>query len=141
MKRISVLLADEHRTVREELRTLLEDEEDIEVVGEAENGRQAVELAQQLHPAVVVLDIAMPLLNGLEATRKILNTLPLTKVLILSAHKDDANVEQAVEVGAAGYLLKQFSPRLLSNAIWDVQEGYRFFCPPLPRVSGARPVI
>jgi DNA-binding NarL/FixJ family response regulator len=135
MKRISVLLADDHATVRAGLRTLLEGEEDIEVIGEAENGRQAVELTQKLRPAVVVLDIAM---NALEAARTILKTLPLTKVLILSAHNDDAYVKQAAEVGAAGYLLKQFSPRLLSNAIWDVQEGGRFFFPSIAKRLSAR---
>jgi DNA-binding NarL/FixJ family response regulator len=139
MKRISVLLADDHAMVREGLRTLLEDEDDIEVVGEAENGRQAVELTQKLHPAVVVLDIALPQLNGLEATRIILHALPLTKVLILSTHSDDACVEQAAESGAAGYLLKQFFPRLLPSAIWDVQEGCGFFFPSIAKRLRARP--
>jgi DNA-binding NarL/FixJ family response regulator len=128
MKHISVLLVDDHAVVREGLRTLLKDEGDIEVVGEAKNGRQAVELTRKLRPAVVVMDIAMPVLNGLEATRMILNTLPRTKVIILSAHNDDAYVEQATELGAAGYLLKQ-SPCLLPNAVRDVQQGRTCFCP------------
>ena len=135
MKRVSVLLADDHAVFREGLRTLLEAEGDIEVVGEARNGRQAVELTQKLRPAVVVMDIAMPLLNGLEATRMILSTLPLTKVLILSAHGDAAYVERATELGAAGYLLKQSSTGLLPNAVRDVQKGRTFFCP----FNGKRP--
>ena len=113
---------------------MLKAEGDIEVVGEAKNGRQAVELTQKLRPAVVVMDIAMPLLNGLEATRMILNTLPRTKVLILSAHGDDAYVERAIELGAAGYLLKQSCSCLLPNAIRDVQGGCMFLCP-----SNAKP--
>jgi len=93
MKRITVLLAEDHMIVREGLRLLLEHEGDIEVVGEAQTGRQAVQLARKLRPAVVVMDIAMPLLNGLEATRQILKAVPATRVIILSAHSDDAYVE------------------------------------------------
>ena len=93
-ERITVLLAEDHTIVREGLRTLLEAERDIEVVGEAATGRQAVALDKKLCPAVVVLDIAMPLLNGLEATGQIRRTVPDTKVLILSAHSDDAHSDQ-----------------------------------------------
>src|SRR5579863_4900505 len=109
MTRITVLLAEDHRVVREGFRSLLEHEPDIEVVGEAENGRQAMQLTRKLRPAVVVMDIAMPLLNGLEATRQIRKDFPETKVLILSAHSDDAYVEQVSRLGAAGFLLKQSS--------------------------------
>ena len=129
MKRISVLLADDYAIVGDGLRPLLEAEEGIEVGGEAKNGRQAVELIQKLRPAMVLMDIAMPVLNGLEATRIILKTLPRTKVLILSAHSDDAYVQQATELGAAGYLLKQSSPRLLPKAVGDAQKGWMVFCP------------
>jgi DNA-binding NarL/FixJ family response regulator len=128
MKRVSVLLADDHALFREGIRKLLEVEGDIDVVGEAKNGRQAVELTRKLRPAVVLMDIAMPLLNGLDATRMILTSLPLTKVLILSAHGDAAYIERAVEIGAAGYLLKQSSTNLWANAIRDVQSGCMFFC-------------
>src|SRR5579863_5060532 len=109
MTRITVLLAEDHRVVRQGFRSLLANEADVEVVGEAETGRQAVQLTQKLRPAVVVMDIAMPLLNGLEATRQIRKSFPDTKVLILSAHSDDAYIEQAALVGAAGFLLKQTS--------------------------------
>ncbi len=105
-KRITVLLAEDHTVVREGLRTLLEAEGDIKVVGEAATGRQAVALARRFRPAVVVMDLAMPVLNGLEATRQILKSLPGTRVLILSAHSDDAYVEQVTALGAAGYLIK-----------------------------------
>ena len=129
MKRITVLLAEDHTVVREGLRALLEKEADITVVGEAETGRQAVELALSLRPAVVVMDIAMPLLNGLEATRQVLHALPATKVLILSAHGDDEYVQQVTAAGALGYLIKQSSARLLSRAIREVQKGNTFFSP------------
>ncbi len=106
-KRITVLIAEDHQIVREGLRTLLRAEADLEVVGEAGSGRQAVELAIQLHPAVVVMEIAMPQLNGMEATRQILKAAPATRVLILSAHSDDSCVEKVIALGAAGYLIKR----------------------------------
>jgi len=127
MKRITVLLAEDHQIVREGFRSLLEHDRDIEVVGEAETGRQAVQLTRKLRPSLVVMDIAMPLLNGLEATRQIRKELPDTKVLILSAHSDDAYVEQAAAVGAAGFLLKQSSSNELATAIRKVHEGKTFF--------------
>jgi DNA-binding NarL/FixJ family response regulator len=133
VKRITVLLADDHTVVREGLRTLLEAEGDIEVVGEAATGREAVELARKLHPTVVVMDIAMPLLNGLEATRQIRKALPETRILILSAHSDDAYVDQVMELGAAGYLIKQTSARVLSQAVREVQQGKTFLCPAIAR--------
>src|SRR5213592_49819 len=102
MKPITVLLAEDHLMVREGFRALLEHERDIEVIGEAETGRQAVQLTRKLRPEVVVMDITMPLLNGLEATRQIRKIFPATKVLVLSAHNDDAYVEQVMALGAAG---------------------------------------
>jgi DNA-binding NarL/FixJ family response regulator len=129
MKRITVLLADDHMVVREGFRKLLEAEDDLEVVGEAQTGRQAVELTRKLRPAVVVMDIAMPLLNGLEATRQIRKAFPGTKVVILSAHNDDAYIDQAVAIGAVGFLLKQTSSHNLSEAIREVQKGNTFFSP------------
>jgi DNA-binding NarL/FixJ family response regulator len=133
VKRITVLLADDHTVVREGLRTLLEAEGDIEVVGEAATGREAVELARKLHPTVVVMDIAMPLLNGLEATRQIRKVLPETRILILSAHSDDAYVDQVMQLGASGYLIKQTSARVLSQAVREVQKGNTFFSPTIAR--------
>jgi DNA-binding NarL/FixJ family response regulator len=132
-RRITVLLAEDHTVVREGLRTLLEAEGDIEVIGEAATGRQAVTLARKLHPAVVVMDIAMPLLNGLEATRQIRKAVPDSRVLILSAHQDDAYVEQVMALGARGYLLKQASAHVLSTAVREVQKGNTFFSPTVAR--------
>src|ERR1043165_207311 len=126
MKRITVLLVEDHAIVREGFRSLLKRERDIEVVGEAETGRRAVQLTGKLHPAVVVMDIAMPLLNGLEATRQIRKNFPDTKVLILSAHSDDAYVEQVAVLGATGFLLKQTSSGVLANAIREVHKGHTF---------------
>jgi DNA-binding NarL/FixJ family response regulator len=129
MKRITVLLAEDHTIVREGLRALLEGESDIKVVGEAQTGHQAVQLTKRLRPAVVVMDIAMPLLNGLEATQRILKAVPATRVLILSAHGDDEYIRQVVMLGAAGYLIKQTSANFLSRAIREVQKGNTFFSP------------
>jgi len=129
MKRITVLLAEDHTVVREGFRKLLELEDDFEVVGEAENGRQAVAMVKKLHPAVVLMDIAMPVLNGLEATRQILKAVPGTRILILTAHNDGAYVKAAMESGAVGFLLKQASARVLSEGIREVNKGHTFFGP------------
>jgi DNA-binding NarL/FixJ family response regulator len=129
IKPITVLLAEDHQIVREGFRSLLKHERDIEVIGEAETGRQAVQMIRKLRPAVVVMDIAMPLLNGLEATRQIRKDLPNTKVLILSAHSDDAYVEQVAALGAAGFLLKQTSSHELATAIREVQKGNTYYSP------------
>jgi DNA-binding NarL/FixJ family response regulator len=133
MKQITVLLAEDHTIVREGFRKMLELEDDLEVVGEAQEGRQAVILAKKLRPDVVLMDIAMPLLNGLEATRQVLKALPATKVLMLSAHNDDAYVKNATEAGAVGFLLKQTSAHDVCLAIREVQKGKTFFSASIAR--------
>ena len=133
MKRITVLLAEDHTIVREGFRKMLELEADLEVVGEAEDGRQAVALVKKLRPAVVLMDIAMPLLNGLEATRQVIKLLPHTRVLMLSAHSDDAYVTNATESGAVGFLLKQTSAHEVCRAIREVSQGKTFFSPSISR--------
>src|SRR5580765_4496575 len=127
MKRITVLLAEDHTVVREGFRKMLEMEDDLVVIGEAQTGREAVALVKKLRPAVVLMDIAMPLLNGLEATRQVLKAVPATKVLMLSAHNDDAYVKSATESGAVGFLLKQTSAQDVCRAIREVQQGKTFF--------------
>ena len=124
---ISVLLADDHTMVREGFRRLLETEKDIQVVGEAQDGRRAVSLVAKLQPDVVLMDIAMPLLNGLEATAQILKAAPATRVIMLSAHSDDAYVNKAIESGARGFLLKQTSAEELCQAVRDVHHGKKHF--------------
>ena len=133
MKQITVLLADDHTIVREGFRKMLELETDIAVVGEAEDGRRAIALVKKLRPTVVLMDIAMPLLNGLEATRQILKDLPATRVLVLSAHSDDAYVKSATESGAVGFLLKQASAHEVCRAIREVEKGHTFFSPSIAR--------
>jgi len=127
MKRITVLLAEDHTIVREGFRKMLELETDLEVAGEAKDGRQAVALVKKLRPAVVLMDIAMPLLNGLEATRQILKAVPGTRMLILSAHNDDAYINKAIESGAKGFLLKQTSSHEVCRAIREIHQGKTFF--------------
>ena len=129
VKQITVLLAEDHTVVREGLRKILELEDDFAVVGEAEDGRQAVALVKKLRPAVVVMDIAMPLLNGLAATRQILKAVPGARILILTAHSDDAYIKVATESGAVGFLLKQASALDLSEGIREVNKGHVFFGP------------
>ena len=133
MNRITVLLADDHAVVREGFRKMLEFENDMEVVGEAQDGRKAVALIEKLRPNVVLMDIAMPLLNGLEATRQVLKAQPATRVLILSAHNDDAYVNNATESGAMGFLLKQTSANNVCRAIREVHAGKKFFTPSVSR--------
>ena len=115
--------------VREGFRKMLELEGNFAVAGEAQDGRRAVALAKKFRPQVVLMDIAMPQLNGLEATRQILKELPATKVIMLSAHSDDAYVTNAIESGAVGFLLKQTSAHDVCRAILEVHQGKTFFSP------------
>ena len=124
---ITVLLAEDHAAYRKSLKLLVESDGDIDVVGEAKNGLEAVRLNKSLQPDVIVMDIAMPLLNGLQATRQILATSPATKVLILSSHSDPEYIEQSMAFGASGYLLKQSSADVLAQAIREVLMGKAYF--------------
>ena len=136
MKPITVVLAEDHAIVREGLRALLELGGGFDVVGEASDGRRAVELAAQLRPAVVVMDIAMPLLNGFEATRQILLAAPETRVLVLSAHSDDEYIERMATVGAAGYVVKQNSGQVLVRAVREIASGRAYFSPSILKRLG-----
>jgi DNA-binding NarL/FixJ family response regulator len=133
MKRITVLLAEDHMIVREGFRILLNSEGDLELIGEAQTGRQAVKMAVELRPDVVVMDVAMPQLNGLEATRQIRKAVPDARIIMLSAHSDDAYVEQAIAMGAAGYLFKQTSAHALAEAIREVHKGGTYFSPSIAK--------
>ena len=129
-----ILLADDHTIVRQGLRKILEENRDWQVVGEAGNGREAVRLALELQPEVAILDIGMPLLNGIEAARQIARRLPDTKILILSMHADEAYIIQALEAGAKGYLLKDTADADLLGAVTAVIRGKSFFSPAVARV-------
>ncbi len=127
--KIKVLLVDDHRVVREGLRSLLNANDDMEVVGEAETGRRGVRLARELQPDVVVMDVAMPQLNGVEATRQIIRDAPAAKVLVLSSYSDDERISELVERGITGYLVKQSAAGELVKAIREVMKGNPFFSP------------
>jgi DNA-binding NarL/FixJ family response regulator len=133
MQKIKIVVVDDHNVVRQGLRALLAAEPDIDIVGEADTGRQAVVLAKKLQPDVVVMDIAMPSLNGLEATRQITDQAPGTKVLILSTYSDDDYVQQLLEAGAAGYLIKQTAANDLLKAIREAHKGNAFFSPTISK--------
>src|SRR5215510_9443740 len=133
MEKIKVLLVDDHTVVRQGLRVLLEAEQDIAIVAEADTGRLAVQLTRKHLPDVVVMDIAMPNLNGLEATRQILKEMPNAKVLVLSSYGDDEYVHQMTEAGAAGYLLKQTAATDLIKAIREARKGNAFFSPSISK--------
>ena len=128
MKRIRVLLADDHGVVRKGLRMQLQDEQ-FEIVGEAANGREAVQLAEAENPDVIVMDIAMPGLTGIEATAQIVRRNPRTGVVIFSMHADDVYVSRALSAGAKGYLLKDGDDMDLTRAVQAAAEGKPFFSP------------
>lgn len=123
MKQILVLIVEDHTMVREGIRMTLGLEQDMNVIGEASDGRKAVSMATELKPDVVLMDIAMPGLNGLEATRQLIKAVPSIKIIMLTAHGDDAYVKSAVDAGAAGFLLKQDSTHDVCNAIREVHRG------------------
>jgi DNA-binding NarL/FixJ family response regulator len=137
--RITVLLADDNRVVRACFREILERADDLEVVGEAENGLEAFALVKKLRPALVLMDVAMPLLNGLKATGLILHAFPVTKVLMFSAHSEEAYIVEAIKSGAMGYLIKQSSAENVCQAIREIQKGQMFFSPSIPRRLCKRP--
>jgi DNA-binding NarL/FixJ family response regulator len=128
-KKITVLLVDDHALVRRGFRRMLEDERDISVVGEAGDGKEAIQLARELRPQVIVMDCALPHLNGLDATRKILEHLPETAVLMLSMHSEITWVRQAIEAGAKGYVLKNAMNLDLGRAVRRVASGETVFDP------------
>jgi len=122
-EKIAVLLVDDHSLVRRGFRRMLEDEEDIHVVGEASDGEEAVKLSQSLKPQVVVMDCALPGISGLQATRKILQFAPETRILMLSMHSEETWVRQAMEAGARGYVLKNAMDLELGTAIRRMMKG------------------
>ena len=133
MPNINVLLVDDHNIVRQGLRALLGTEADIVIVGEAQSGREAVQLVIKHRPEVIVMDLAMPLLNGWEATRQILKNVPSAKVVVLSTYGDDEHMQQAIAAGAAAYLLKQTAAVDLVKAIREVARGNAYFSPAIAK--------
>lgn len=131
--KITVLLADDHTVIREGLRMLLETSGDITVVAEADNGLEAVRLAKELRPDVVVLDLAMPMMNGVEATKEILQAHPSAKVLMLSTYGSEDCVDQAIDEGAVGYLIKQTASQELQKAIREAKRGNSYFSPAISK--------
>jgi DNA-binding NarL/FixJ family response regulator len=134
-KKITVLLVDDHSLVRRGFRRMLEDESDMEVVGEAGGGEESIKLAKQLHPQVVVMDCALPGMNGLEATRQIMEESPDTAVLMLSMHSESTWVRQAIDAGAKGYVLKNAMDLELGAAIRKVAAGETVFDPQVEQRS------
>ncbi len=133
MSKAKVLLVDDHTVVRQGLKALFIDEPDVEIVGEAENGRQALQRIKELQPDVVLMDISMPSLNGIEATRQIRQLFPQVKVVILSMHANEEYVFQVLQAGAAGYVLKQSDSMEVLTAIRAALAGGSFLSPPISR--------
>jgi len=134
MAKIRILLGDDHTLLRTGLRKILEEQHDWAVVAEASDGRDAVRQTLATEPDVVILDIGMPLLNGIEATRQIVRRLPNIRVLILSMHSDEAYIIQALQAGARGYLLKDSADTELIRAVTAVAAGKSFFSPAVAKV-------
>ena len=137
-KKITVLLVDDHSLVRRGFRRMLEDESDMEVVGEAADGEESIKLAKKLHPKVVVMDCALPGMNGLQATRQIIEDSPDTAVLMLSMHSESTWVRQAIEAGAKGYILKNALDLELGEAIRKVAAGETVFDPQVEQRSALK---
>jgi DNA-binding NarL/FixJ family response regulator len=133
-EKLRLLLGDDHTLVRHGLRKILEERADWEIVGEADDGRSAVKKAVALQPNVAILDIGMPLLNGIDATRQIVHKAPNVKVLILSMHSDETYVTRALNAGATGYLLKDSAGKDLIKAVTAVSQGEAFFSPAVSRL-------
>ena len=129
MARLRLLLGDDHTLVRHGLRRILEDRTEWEVVAEVGDGREAIRQTLELKPDVAIIDIGMPLMNGIEATRQILRRAPATRVLVLSMHSEEAYVTRALQAGASGYLLKDSAGKDLLKAVAAVAEGLTFFSP------------
>jgi two-component system, NarL family, response regulator NreC len=134
MEKIRLLLADDHTILRAGLRSLLDSEPDIIVIGEADEGRAAVKLACELQPDIVIMDIAMPLLSGLEATRQIKHNCPAIKILILSMYDNEEYIRQALAFGAMGYLLKDATAEELIGAVRAIHRGEAVLSPPITRL-------
>ena len=136
--KLRVLLVDDHALVRRGFRRMLEDEPTFQVAGEASDGLEAVEMAAELHPDVIVMDCALPQMNGIEASRLILAKLPDTAILMLSMHSEDTLVKQALEAGARGYILKNAMDLDLASAIKKVAEGQTVLDPQIARGGGLK---
>lgn len=134
MTKLRIFLGDDHRLVRQGFRKILEERSEWEIVGEASDGRESVKLIEKLQPDVAILDIGMPLLNGIEATRQIVKVSPKTRVLILSMHLNEAYVTSALQAGAAGYLLKDSADADLIHGVTAVSMGKSFFSPAVAKV-------
>jgi two-component system, NarL family, response regulator NreC len=134
MARVRILLADDHTVVRQGLRKLLEERADWAVIAEAGDGREAVRLAEEHRPDVAIVDVAMPLLNGVEAIRQISKRVPGVRVLVLSMHADEAYVTQILQAGASGYLLKDSADVDLWTAVEEVSRGRSFFSPAISAI-------
>jgi two-component system, NarL family, response regulator NreC len=134
MKKLRILLADDHVVMRKGLRALLERQSNLDVVGESENGRETIDLAASLRPDVVIMDVSMPILNGIEATKTIVTRHPQISVIILSMHADESYVMRALKAGARAYLLKDSAPADLMNAIQAVSQNKSFFSPKVSHI-------
>lgn len=131
MNKLRVLLAEDHETVREGIKLLINSQTDMEVIGEADNGRIAIVEAEKLNPDIVVMDVSMPELNGLKATKQMRRVCPNVKILTLTRHTDDGYIQELIGAGANGYVLKQSAPTELINAIRTVCEGRSYLDPTL----------
>jgi two-component system response regulator NreC len=128
-KKLRIIIAEDHKTVREGIKLLVNAQDDMEVVGEAGDGEAVLELASKLDPDIVLMDISMPVLNGLKATKRLRSMKPDTKILTLTRHTDDGYLRQLITAGANGYVLKQSAPSELINAIRTVGSGNSFLDP------------
>jgi DNA-binding NarL/FixJ family response regulator len=133
MDKLRIILAEDHITVREGIKMLIDSQTNMEVIGEAGNGEEAIILVQELDPDVIVMDISMPGLNGLKATKKIKRICPEAKILTLTRHKDDSYLQQLIQAGVSGYVLKQSASSELIHAIQHIAKGNNYIDPALTK--------
>ena len=135
MKNLRILIAEDHKTVREGLKMIVESQDDMEVVGEAGDGREAIRLAQELKPDIILMDISMPVLNGLTASAKLNRIMPKVKILTLTRHTDEAYLQELLQAGVSGYVLKQSAPTEMLRAIRAVAQAINISIRQLPERS------
>lgn len=129
MEKLRIMLAEDHQTVREGIKLLINSQPDMEVIGEADNGNAVITKARKMSPDIIILDISMPEMNGLKTTKKLKHSFPAVKILTLTRHTDDAYIQQMIEAGSDGYILKQSAPTELIRAIHSVAEGNNYLDP------------
>lgn len=128
---VNIILVDDHKIIRKSIKAILSSEDDFSIIGEAENGKEAIDLVEQLHPDILILDLMMPEMNGLEVVRRLCQKESSTRIIMLSMHSDESYIREALQLGANAYVLKESPPEYLITAIREVIAGRYYLSPPI----------